>query len=104
MFEENVLYKSRIFKEAYKIYQGGFLKVKETTNSSIIYEVEDLNSKKIHLVTLKYDFTAKTASIDCTCTIQALKSKHKPLCSHIVACIMHAGFQIGRKQRGVSER
>lgn len=99
MFDDNALFKSKVFKNAYDLYHGGFLKVKDVTKSTIVYEVEDLLSGKLHLVSLKYDFKTGTCGVDCTCTIQALKSKLKPLCSHIVGCMMHAGFQLGRKKR-----
>ena len=66
------------------------------TENGIYYFVEDMNSKKEHLVMLKYDGRSQTTSISCDCTLQALKIKHLPLCSHILAAMMHAGFQLGR--------
>lgn len=99
---DNVLFKSRIFKHAYKIYDG-FVSVADVTENSIIYSAIDLVSDKEHFVIMKYDHRSKTCGVECDCTIQALKSKNKPLCAHIVACMMHAGFQLGRPRKKVKK-
>lgn len=97
--ENNILMKSQIFSNAYHIYQGGFIKIERISDTTIYFEVEDLNSGKIHNVSLGYDERSQTTGLNCDCTIQALKIKHKPLCSHMVAAILYSGFQLGRPKR-----
>ena len=97
--KDNVLMKSQIFSNAYHIYQGGLIKVDTVSATTIYFVVQDLNSGKEHNVTLGYDINSQTTGLTCTCTIQSLKIKHKPLCSHMVAAILYSGFQLGRPKR-----
>lgn len=78
---------SAVFKNAREIISQDLIKLEHCAEACNVYSVVDPKSKKEHFVNLKYDVEARVVKVTCSCTIQSLKSKHLPLCSHIVAAI-----------------
>lgn len=78
---------SAVFKNATLIIGTGLIKLVHSNESCCIYSVTDPRSEKEHLVNLKYDVDVRVVKATCSCTLQSLKSKHLPLCSHIAAAI-----------------
>jgi hypothetical protein len=78
---------SAVFKNATTIISADLIKLAHSNEVCCIYSVVDPRSEKEHFVNLKYDDEARVVKATCSCTIQSLKSKHLPLCSHIAAAI-----------------
>lgn len=83
----NKIQKSDVFKKAAKMRGDSWVNVEHEDDVTSIVSVVDPNSSKEHLVSIKYDEVAKVIKATCSCTIQSLKSKHLPLCSHIVSAV-----------------
>jgi len=69
------------------------------SDTSIYYTVTDANSGKDHQVALEFDESNKIIKMRCDCTIASLKCKHLPLCSHMMAAIQRAVYDLGRPKR-----
>ena len=81
----NKIERSSIFKNAEKIWRDNLIELNYEDDRSIIASVIDPVSKKEHFVNIKLDSIHKIITVTCSCTIQSLKGKHLPLCSHIIA-------------------
>ena len=85
-------------KNAYKIHHGGFIRLDAKTENKLYYSVTDMESEKDHSVILSLT-KHKVINARCDCTLGSMKSKHFPLCSHIMASIMRTVYDFGRPKR-----
>lgn len=78
---------SIVFRKAADMLVGDGINVEYNNAVTTIVSVVDSISSKEHFVNIRYDEDAKVIKVTCSCTLQSLKSKHLPLCSHIVAAV-----------------
>lgn len=98
-FTKNKLNELSVFKNAYLIYHGGLIQLDEKTENATYYAVTDPDSEKEHIVTIYFDSNNKVIKLSCECTIQSLKCKQLPLCSHMMAAVVQSMFDLGRQRR-----
>jgi len=101
--EDNVVTKSRVFKNAYKMYHSVDVELTSSSENALYFSAVDPDSKKEHMVVIKYNEEGRVLELSCTCTIQSMKIKHRPICSHMVAVLTKAMFELGRKYKKPKE-
>lgn len=91
--------KLQIFRNAYNTYHSGEVYLIEETDTKLYYRVVDVNSEKEHYVTLEFNKEKKVVHIRCECTISSVKSCHDPMCSHKIAVLARAMYDLGRRKK-----
>jgi hypothetical protein len=76
---------SVIFKKGKVIYYGGNVKHSGDGEKKTYYEVEDIESEKIHIVI--FEVTKNGVVASCDCISKSLHIDKPTFCSHILACI-----------------
>ena len=87
-----------IFKTALYIHEAGLIKCDGSSERKIYYLVTDPASEKEHSVVIELTEN-QVIKLTCSCTLAALKSKHLPICSHMMAAIRLAVYDLGRPRK-----
>jgi len=87
----------QVFRNAFDAYMSGSVIRTDESSTSIYYNVEDPNSKKMHAVKLQIKNRVLLAS--CDCTNQTLNIKQLPVCSHIITALVRAMYDYGKTKK-----
>lgn len=85
------------FRKAYHMYVAGQVWKDGESDTKVYYTVTDCDSKKDHQVTIEMD--NQVLKLSCDCTVASIKSKHLPLCSHMMAAIQRSVYELGKPKR-----
>lgn len=88
-----------VFRNAYFMHESGLVRKDSESDRCVYYSVTDGHSKEDHQVIITLDEESKVIKITCDCTSASIKSKHLPLCSHMMAAIRRAMFEYGRPKK-----
>ncbi len=88
-----------IFKNAYYIYSIGQVRITDRIRNKVYLEVQDAVSEDWHSVIVSLDEESRVIKLMCDCTNASLRSKHLPLCSHMITAVTYCMFNLGRPKK-----